>query len=218
MKVMSRMMTSASLATTACMGVGLVACVQYEDEAEGPVDGAEASQAVAVGPAGTRLGERHPAAPSGELDAVWLGTYSVPVPAEDVELAAAARYDVGAIAGHVVDTGTTRTLEVSFTLPAGLLGADATIVMAGPMPSAEALAAGELVAVSGFDGTGTCALAPTLACDISYYQAGVDLPAVEAHWAARGASPAQIAARVRVSRLFDADPLGVLEGDPASVP
>jgi hypothetical protein len=203
MKVLPRKITIATLATTAWLG----ACVQYEDQ--GPLDGEPASALAATPTNSTLLGERTP----DQLDTVWTGTYSVPVPAEDLELVDAARYDVGAIAGHVVDTGATRSLEVSFTLPAALLGADATIVLAGPLPSAEALAAGELVAVSGFDGAGTCALAPTLACDISYYQASVDLVAVKNHWIDRGATSAQISARLRVAQLFDADPLGVLEGD-----
>jgi len=138
------------------------------------------------------------------------GAYVVPldVNASALELAAA-RFDVAMVSQRITTNAGWSQLDINFTLPAGLVGADRPIALTGTIVDGI-----DEVVVGGPDAAGSCTLRPTLDCSITYYTAAVDLPAVEAYWRARGAGPRTLAARLVVARLFDADPLGVLETAP----
>ena len=173
-------------AVIALASVALVGCV---DSAE---------------PAAVERVEAMPTLPSiahgAQLDSTvaLVGTYSVPVP---IDLVPFASYDVAIFVTPAKQPGD--TFEISFALPEGLFGFTAEATFTGTAASIT----GD-VAVSGKWGAGTCHQGAVPTCDLAYYNFHVDQAVVLEFWQLHdGASAIN---HVKVSQLFDADPLGVL--------
>lgn len=136
------------------------------------------------------------AAPSGGVveltpGAAIVASYHVPVP---LELMPFATYPLD----DVAVTRTDDRVAIAFTLPVGLLGFAVPITFTGTV-------GGE---VTGSGGDGTCRDDGGLVCDLRYYDFGVDVDAVAAYWRQR--NDGFVVDRLRVTALFEADPLGVV--------
>ena len=166
--------------------VALIGCVESD-----PVTTQDRVRATPVLPTSVPTVQRN--------DAISLvGTYSVPVP---IALLPYASYDVAISVTPAKQPGD--TFSISFPLPEGLFGFSEEATFTGTADSIT----GE-VEVTGRWGAGTCRQGEIPSCDLAYYDFSLDETAVFDFWMTRDSASA--INRVKVSQLFDADPLGVL--------